>query len=104
MTLGSGASKMRFSAASGTLELASANQTVFTMEPSLLGEGAYTDEVIGAVDVKGGMEVTSIFSDDYEILSPENQLQKWLIAGNADDPFVDEALETLDTCLLWGVI
>jgi len=92
LTLGSGASKMRFSAATGALELASANQTVFTMEPSILGEGAYTDEVIGAVDVKGGMQVTSIFSNDYEILSPENQLQKWLIAGNADDPFVDEAL------------
>jgi hypothetical protein len=92
VTLGAGARKMRFSAQGGVLELASANQSVFTMEPTVIGDGQFADEVIGMVDVKGGMSVTSIFSDDYEILSPENQLQKWLIAGSADDPFVDEAL------------
>merc|ERR1711998_298817 len=73
---------MRFSSQSGTLELSSATQSVFSMEPTVMGEG----------HIKGGMSVTSIFSDDYEILSPENQLQKWLVAGSADDPFVDEAL------------
>lgn len=92
MTLGAGDRKMRFSSQSGTLELSSATQSVFSMEPTVMGEGHIKDEVVGAVDIKGGMSVTSIFSDDYEILSAENQLQKWLIAGNCDDPFVDESL------------
>merc|ERR1711998_541802 len=80
VTLGAGARKMRFSAQSGVLELASANQSVFTMEPTEIGDGQFVDEVIGTVDVKGGMSVTSIFSDDYEILSPKKKKKKVLCA------------------------
>jgi len=92
ITMGQGSKRARFSANGDTIALETANGTVFSISPAAPTQGAYTDDLVGSVEMSGSLSVGDIFSDDYEILSTENRLQNWLIAGGGDDLFTNDTL------------
>lgn len=92
IVMGQGNKKLKFMASDNKLELQSANGTVFTVTPLQVESSAFTEELVGSVEMQGALSVRDIYSEDFEITSAENELQGWLIAGDADDVFVNSTL------------
>jgi len=92
IVLGQADKKIMVSVQNNIFQIASANQTLFTVSPLTQTGSAFTDQIMGTVQAQGRLTAVNLISDDYEIVSSDNQLQNWLVIDGGDDSFVNSTL------------
>lgn len=92
MVIGEGHHKVKFEAREDRFELQSRNGTLLKMAPNVATQSAFTGDIVGIVDIAGNLNVRDVNSADFEVMSADNMLQNWLIAGDADDIFTNGTL------------
>jgi len=83
---------MKISVNNDVLSLANSNQTVLSISPLVQAGTDSGEQILGYVEVMGGISANNLYSDIFEIVSAQNQLQNWLVADGGDDTFVNSTL------------
>jgi hypothetical protein len=107
LSLGSGVKKVVMHSKSDKFSITMDSQEVLGMTPLSKSSAAFTPEVTGLFEIKS-LNAKSIYSNDFEVVSPEVPLQQWLVVQddsftNGTDGWIAENGLELETSKCGGV-